>query len=430
MTASVRLYGYHIGNLTVARNGDLTFEYAPQWIESVQQKKPYAHELSMALPVERTPFEQKDAGPFFDGLLPDNNNVRQALATHFQLDASDDYGLLYQLGRDCPGAVTIMPTDAEEISEERVIPEYSVMSQAELAQHLRDLPQRPLFVDADGELRLSLAGVHNKAAVIRIKNDLALTKGRTPTTHIVKVDIVGLPDSIRVENYCLHLAGAMGIDAVTSSIRVAEDTTFMLVSRYDRAIGGEGDQRYIRRFHQEDFCQALGRFPREKYEKDGGPGWIECFNLVNRSVDPFQARSELLRRAIFQFLVGNPDAHAKNYSLVYKNGGMYLSKFYDVNNAAAFRSHYKEQRARLAMFVGGERDPNVLEWSHWERFAQDIGIRPEIVRSNISEMSSSMPKHADELRKGMIGTQSHSELLDLAVADITERCTRVSTWFK
>ena len=100
--------------------------------------------------------------------------------------------------------------------EERVIPEYSVMSQAELAEHLRDLPQRPLFVDADGELRLSLAGVHNKAAVIRIKNELALTKGRTPTTHIVKVDIVGLPDSIRVENYCLHLARAMGIDAVTS----------------------------------------------------------------------------------------------------------------------------------------------------------------------------------------------------------------------
>src|SRR5690606_32105597 len=116
------------------------------------------------------------------------------LASHFQIDASDDYGLLYELGADCPGAITIHPLEAEVVPEDRVEPDYTIMTEADLAQHLRDLPQKPLFVDADGEIRLSLAGVHNKSAVIHVQKQLDLPKGRTPTNLIVKIDIEGLPD--------------------------------------------------------------------------------------------------------------------------------------------------------------------------------------------------------------------------------------------
>ena len=185
-------------------------------------------------------------------------------------------------------------------------------------------------------------------------------------------------------------------------------------------------QRYLRRLHQEDFCQALGRFPAEKYEKDGGPGWVECFALMDLTEDPFTARSELLQRAIFQYLIGNPDAHAKNYALVYKNDRLALSKLYDVNNAAAFRARYKEQRPRLAMFVGGTRNPDDLSPGHWRQFSQDIGIRWEIVRDRLAAMARDLPRTGAEVRHSMAGTLADTDLLDLALDDVSRRCKTTS----
>lgn len=90
----------------------------------------------------------------------------------------------------------------------------------------------------------------------------------------------------------------------------------MVIRRYDRV--GVNGQEIFRSLHKEGFCQALGRFPRQKYEKDSGPGWQECFEVMKQVTDVVTARTELLERAIFQFLIGNSDAYAKNYSLVYR----------------------------------------------------------------------------------------------------------------
>ncbi|PWE53665.1 hypothetical protein DEM27_24275 [Metarhizobium album] len=427
MPASVRLYGLPVGTLDVARDGRLSFVYEKDWLESADSDGKH-HPLSLSLPFRAELFDQDQAGPFFDGLLPDNNAVREQLARHFQVDARDDFALLYELGADCPGAVTILPSGADVIPEERVRPEYHLMPDEELAGYIKDLPRRPLFVDADGELRLSLAGMHHKAALLQVGKSLALPKGRTPTTHIVKIDIEGLQDSLRVEHFCLEIARSVGLDTVKSSVQIADGVPFLLIARYDRTVGEFGGQRYIRRLHQEDFCQAMGRFPREKYEKDGGPGWAECFELLSRTVDPAASRIELLRRAIFQFLIGNPDAHAKNYSLVYRADGIHLSKLYDVNNAAAFRANYKEQRPRLAMFVGGERDPSALTVEHWTTFARDVAITPAIVREELRAMAKQMALTVIDVRKSFDGTPADTALLDLACDDISERCDKVLAW--
>jgi serine/threonine-protein kinase HipA len=427
MPASVRLYGIRVGTLDVSRDGRLSFSYKTSWLDR-SDRDPRHHALSLSLPIQKEPFDHGFAGPFFDGLLPDNTAVREQLARHFQVDASDDFALLYELGADCPGAITILPEGAEEIPEEHVTPEYHLMPEAELAGYINDLPKRPLFVDAGGELRLSLAGMHHKAALLQVGKNLALPKGRTPTTHIIKIDIEGLEDSLRVEHFCLEIARAVGLDTIKSFVRMAEDVPFLLIARYDRTVGEIDGKRYVRRLHQEDFCQAMRRFPREKYEKDGGPGWAECFDLLKHTVDPATSRLELLRRAIFQFLIGNPDAHAKNYSLVYRADGIHLSKLYDVNNAAAFRANYKEQRPRLAMFVGGERDPTALMPNHWTRFARDVEIRPSIVHEELLSISRQMITAVPAMRKSFTGTEADTKLLDLAVDDILERCSRVMDW--
>lgn len=421
MAASVRLYGLPVGILDVAKDGRLSFQY--------EGTPDVNHPLSLGMPYTTTRYEHEQAGPFFDGLLPDNTNVRKKLASHFQLDVSDDYGLLFELGADCPGAITIHPLAAEVIPESKVIPEFQIMTDAKLAQHIRELPQKPLFVDVDGEIRLSLAGVHNKAALVLVKNQLALPKGRTPTTHIVKVDIDGLPDSVKVEHFCLQIANELGIDAVKSDVKQVEDITFLLINRYDRTIGEIDGTRYVRRLHQEDFCQALGRFPREKYEKDGGPGWKECFDLMRRTTDPVTSITELLKRAIFQFLIGNPDAHAKNYSLVYKGDQIHLSRLYDVNNAAAFREHYKEQRPRLAMFVGGERDPSILTAENWTKFAKEIGVTSDLVHSEIKSMARTMIDKTTMVRDRVRGTVGDTRLCDLVVEDVNSRCGHILNWY-
>ncbi|MGC4411041.1 type II toxin-antitoxin system HipA family toxin (plasmid) [Rhizobium rosettiformans] len=427
MPASVRLYGLHVGTLDVARDGRLSFIYSTEWLERNERDARH-HPLSLSLPFREARYYHEDAGPFFDGLLPDNNKVREQLARHLHVDASDDFALLYELGADCPGAITILPQVASEIPEDRIPPQFHLMSERELADYIKDLPGRPLFVDADGELRLSLAGMHHKAAVLQVGTSLAVPKGRTPTTHIVKIDIEGLRDSLKVEHFCLEAARVLGLDTVRSYVKMADGVPFLLIARYDRAVGDRDGHRYIRRLHQEDFCQAMRRFPREKYEKDGGPGWVECFALLNRTVDPATSRTELLRRAIFQFLIGNPDAHAKNYSFVYKGDGIHLSKLYDVNNAAAFRSHYKEQRPRLAMLVGKERDPTKLTLAHWTQFARDVAITPAIVHEELSKMAKTLLQEVATVRSSLANTPADSPLLDLTVDDISQRCTAVMKW--
>lgn len=427
MPASVRLYGFRVGTLDVSRDGRLSFSYDKSWLDRAGDDARH-HAISLSMPLRPEAFDHQSAGPFFDGLLPDNNAVREQLARLFQVDASDDFALLYELGADCPGAITVMPEEAEQILEELVVPKYHLMSDAELAGYIKELPKRPLFVDADGELRLSLAGMHHKAALIMVGNKLALPKGRTPTTHIVKIDIEGLQDSLRVEHFCLEVARSLGLDTIRSSVEMAEDVAFLLINRYDRTVGEANGNRYVRRLHQEDFCQAMRRFPREKYEKDGGPGWSECFSILDYTVDPGASRLELLKRAIFQFLIGNPDAHAKNYSFVYRANGIHLSKLYDVNNAAAFRANYKEQRPRLAMFVGGERDPTELTLDHWTRFARDVGITPAIVHAELLDMARQMAVATPAIRQEIAGGQADSALLDVATGDILERCRKVTSW--
>lgn len=423
MPASIRLYGLPVGVLDVARDGALSFRYEQGWLERTQLPH---HPLSLALPLSPDPYDHDRAGPFFDGLLPDSQQTREALARYLQVDATDDYALLYQLGRDCPGAVTVMPLEDEVIADENVETKWDVLDDDRLAEYIEALPRRPLFIDADGELRLSLAGVHHKAGVGVVDRRIALPRGHTPSTHILKVDIDGLPDSIRVEHFCLRLAAAVGIPVPFSTIRVVKDTPYMVIRRYDRV--GVNGQEVFRRLHQEDFCQALGRFPRQKYEKDGGPGWQECFELMKKVSDVVTARTQLLDRAIFQFLVGNPDAHAKNYSLVYRLDRIELSQLYDVNNAAAFRSFYKEQRPRLAMFVGGNRDPLTLTPENWEAFAKDTDFRPRYVLRQLLDMAERLIPAAEKLLAEVKGTEADSKLLAPAVEDIVQRCTAVRAW--
>lgn len=149
---------------------------------------------------------------------------------------------------------------------------------------------------------------------------------------------------------------------------------------------------------------------------------------MERTHSPWHARRDLLSRACFQFLIGNPDAHAKNYALVHRQYGIELAPFYDLNNAAAFESHFKARRPRLAMAVGGERNPDLLTYDHWEAFAREIGMDEGEVMDMLLGMAARMPQAMAMARGAVAGTEADTELLDVAVNDVTKRCTSVLSW--
>ncbi|WP_085579222.1 type II toxin-antitoxin system HipA family toxin [Thalassospira mesophila] len=429
--ATVLLHDAIIGDLAAETDGRLKFRYCADFIARHQAAVPNCHSLSLSLPIpatydEKFWFNDSQCGPFFAGLLPDNKQTRRRLAqiigNDTPLDVNDEFGMLFALGRDCPGAISLVAPDNNPDDYDPFHPQYRILSEAELAQHIRELPIRPLFVDDDGEVRISLAGVHDKAVVIRVGNDIALPHGRTPSSHILKPDIRGLPDSIRVEHFCLEVARSIGLVTPRSRILQAEDQTFMLLARYDRALHEKSGNRYLTRIHQEDFCQATGHFPDQKYERDGGPGWQTLFSTLRYSSNPANDRLELLRRAIFQYLVGNPDAHAKNYSLLWQDNAVRLAPLYDVNNAKAFSAFYKEQRIKLAMAIGGERNPEQLTEKHWVQFGKDVAVSPELVLGELHTMRAKMRNTAQAVRNQLAHSLADTPLLDLALQDIHSRC--------
>jgi serine/threonine-protein kinase HipA len=229
--ASVRLHGIEIGTLGTDDKGGLRFRYSPDHIHRSATDQTVNHQLSLRLPVppqagENHWFDDAECGPFFAGLLPDNKLTRRKLALVLSKDhdiaADDEFAMLFALGKDCAGAVSIAPTGTVETPEDTTHPEYRILDEAELAGHIRDLPARPLFVDAQGEVRISLAGVHDKAVVIRTGEKIALPHGNTPSSHILKADIQGLPESIRNGHYRLVIARDIALRSPRSHLSQAE----------------------------------------------------------------------------------------------------------------------------------------------------------------------------------------------------------------
>jgi serine/threonine-protein kinase HipA len=431
----IRLHGTHVADLEqTPRSGKLSIRYAKSWLDSAA-----SYALSLRMPLREEAYGDAIAGPFVAGLLPDSKLHRRMIGQTLGLGDPSEFGLLEAIGRECAGAVSVVPEDEDDAPELSIQPEFEVLAEAELAELIRNLPRRPLMINEDGHARLSLAGVNDKAALIRSAKRLGRPLGDTPSTHILKTDTPNLVDSARTENFCLKLAREMGIKAPRSYIEQAEDQVYLLVSRYDRKLIPYQAGPRLQRIHQEDFCSALGFSPDFKYEHQGGPDWKACFRLLDvaaankeiarhrslsarpRSLD----RPALLTLAMFQWFIGNPDAHAKNYSLLLGPGGASLAPAYDLNNSAAFRDYFKQVRPRMAMSIGGEFHPDHLTGAHWEDFAVQAGFPPAVVRQALQDAADRLPDIASTLANSLRGSIEWSERIDLVVADIAQRCAGV-----
>lgn len=403
----VWLFRHRVGSLSL-HSGRLRFTYSADWLS-----RPDAVPLSISLPLQEEPFDDRQSRPFFAGLLPEGQ-LRRLIAKQFQISGKNDYALLERIGGECAGAVTLGPTD-QAIPAQPEGDDIQWLSEKKLAAILDELPRRPMLAGDDG-LRLSLAGAQDKLPVVFDGERIGLPRNGTPSSHILKPAIPTVEDSVTNEAFCLKLADAMQLQPARTSIHSVLKRPFLLVERYDRLIDANGNRL---RLHQEDFCQALGIEPEFKYQNEGGPGLKDCFDLVRTATRPNAPQIlRLFDYVIFNALIGNHDAHAKNFSLLHSGKSPVLAPLYDSLSTAV----YPDLTPKMAMKIGSKYKFTEVYARHWDAFAEDAGLAKAQAKKRITQLANALPQTAQKLRADNAFGFADSAIVDQIVALIEKRC--------
>lgn len=341
---AVHMYGERIGDLTKSR-GLLRFVYS----DDAMSRGIGTPLLSVSLPVQRTAYRGEPVEAFFDGLLPEGEALRM-LAYDFKVGDDDTVGLLAQLGRDCAGALQILP-DSESPTESSGSLE--VLSDHDVGERLRALRHSPLGVDE--RVRISLAGVQEKLVLASTPDGWALPLDGSPSTHIFKPAHPHLGATVANEALCLAIARHAGVNVVDATVDRFADRDVLIVERYDRTHGPR-----VARVHQEDLCQAHGISPRRKYEELGGPSLKSCARLLTDWSSNRDDLERLLAITTLNVVIGNADAHGKNLALLHhENGAIELAPAYDL-----MCTRFYDADTTAGMFVNGQRDIDGINIEH------------------------------------------------------------------
>lgn len=378
-TLDVYLFNDLVGHLIQDDGGQMVFDYAESWLN-----KPGATRLSHSLPLRKERFTRNECRGFFAGILPEQAQ-REIIARNLGISERNDYAMLERIGGECAGAVTFIPAGGQLQEGDY---NYRKLSAEELASILKELPKRPLLAGEKG-IRLSLAGAQDKVAVRIEGGDISLPLGGAPSTHILKPAVQRFEGVVFNEAFCMKLAAAVGLPAASVEIRNVDGMDYLLVERYDRTHSQvQGGDPILERLHQEDFCQALGIVPEMKYQKEGGPSFKQSFALLREvSSTPVVDVNQLLDAVIFNYLVGNNDAHGKNFSLVYYGAGtqdmqIRLSPLYDVVSTV----YYPELSRDMAMRIGDEYSSEKVTPGNFEQLAEQTGLGKALARSRVPEV--------------------------------------------
>ena len=399
-----------VGTWTLRPTVGDVLQYDNAWVNS-QHGRP----LSLSLPF--TPGNEPHRGVlvrnYFENLLPDSRDIRDRVARRFRLGSTDAFTLLAEVGRDCAGALQILPdaSPPQDVRKVRAEP----LGESGVANMLRQLVSTERFghqdLDEFAQFRLSIAGAQEKTALLWLDGQWCQPLGSTPTTHILKLPLglVGnlnfdMRTSVENEWLCLEIMRAYGLPVALSHPLQFEDIKVLALERFDRAWAyGESNTPWIMRLPQEDMCQATGTPPGLKYESDGGPGIRAIMKLLTTSSESERDRRNFFRAQVIFWMLGATDGHAKNFSIFLQAGGAYhLTPFYDVLSAypvmgkgANMLSPFK---AKLAMAVRSKNTHWVMrhiERRHWLQVGREHGItslQSQSVDSILDDLASRTPE--------------------------------------
>lgn len=400
--------GIPVGYWETARQGE-RLAYFAEWLTD-EQSRP----LSLSLPFlpGNAPYQGQVVTDYFDNLLPDNDAIRRRLAQRHQAGGTDAFQLLAKLGRDCVGAIQLLPED-EAPSDVYEI-NGAALNTAGVARQLRNTTSAQALGqhDHDDDLRLSIAGAQEKTALLRHEGQWLLPHGSTPTTHIFKLPLglVGhmqadMRTSAENEWLCSKIMAAYEIPIARCEIEHFEEQKALVVERFDRTPSSDGT--WIIRRPQEDMCQATGTSPLRKYQSDGGPGIARIMELLLGSDDAERDRNHFFKTQIIFWLLAATDGHGKNFSIAHLPGSSYrATPIYDVLSAHPVIGKGKNQisphKAKFAMAVRGSTNHYLIEKiqrRHWIALAQQVGLGAAAAEQLIEELIASTESVIGEVAK-------------------------------
>lgn len=404
-TLTVYYYGEDIGTLKITKGRQYIFSYKDEWLE-----KEDAIPISISLPLTPGDFDEEVSMSFFSNLLPEST-IREKLAKNFRISEKDSYGLLEIIGGECAGALSTLPDE----SEIELDGDYEEIPKDQLSDLLAEIANRPLLAGKKN-IRLSLAGAQDKLPIYYDGKNIYLPKGNKASTHIIKTPISAeYPYSVLNETFCMKLAGELSLPVPVVDIFRDTHEPFYLIERYDRYIDENGD---VIRMHQEDFCQALGVIPEDKYEEQGGPSLEDCFELISEhSVNPAIDKQYLLKWVMFNILIGNADSHAKNISFLYNDNGITLSPFYDL----LCTNVYPDLNDSLSMKIGNRKDVRYLNINDWKKLASDIDVKFSIFPELRKELLEGIDEKILKIKKEVCTTEDEEKFISSIENVIQER---------
>ena len=369
MKLRVMLGGTPCGELVIDEHHRFSFCYLPDYVATSQ------HRLSVSMPIRAQHYPDRIAFPWFENLLPEGI-LRHQIAEDLATDVQNIPGLLARLGGDVAGAVSLNVD--EELSANTKLTQAEPLDEQRLGQLLDESARHPFLAARAGGPRLSLAGAQQKLPVA-VTGDALMLPVSMPSTHLLKPPSERFNALPQNEYLCMHAARRAGLVVADVSLRpyltmAGRREVCLQITRYDRLRREAGD---VIRVHQEDICQAMSIVSSRKYEQDGGPSAAGLFETIRRySATPAQDIVELLKRMLFNILIGNEDAHGKNFSLLYRGTKPVLSPAYDLVST----SLYPDLSRDFAMSLGGARCFDELDGESFEAFGEQTGTAPARMR--------------------------------------------------
>jgi serine/threonine-protein kinase HipA len=422
-TLFVVLGGRVVGTFDASLDGRVSFTYDEAW-----RRDEAAFPLSLSLPKIISRHGGGAVSNWLWNLLPDNDRVLRRIAEDEgrgqpRVSARNPLALLAKIGEDCAGAVRLVRPDRMDQLDEGAV---EWLDSAAIAARLRDLR---LDRGSIGRLgadigSFSLAGAQAKTALHRQGNQWGIPSGKIPTTHILKPPIPGITGQVENEHFCLLLAHAAGLQAVSSEVLQFGEEKAIVVKRYDRFSLPDGG---VGRVHQEDMCQALAVHPERKYQADGGPNAMSIVTRVlAASSKPAEDRRDFMRALAFNFVIGGTDAHAKNYAIMFGRAPQIrLAPLYDINAVLPYPGALAG--ARMSMSIGKHAEFGRVMPRHWVAQARASAMDPAQVVGDVRDLIARCPDLAAQKTRQCLAAGIDHPVLATLVDRIAARCRTLAT---
>jgi len=348
-----------------------------------------ASPLSVRLPVREESYPHSVTYPFFENLTPEGDIFE--ILTKDHVSGNNVFSVLNKFGGDCAGAVALYETTPDNSGEN-----ITEISSKKIAQIIDKLPQDPLLTSIEKPPRLSLAGAQSKFAVYKSGGKYYRSSDVNPTTHIIKITNKRFPDLLENELFCMKLAKTILSNVPEIELLEAEGRPYLEITRYDRYL----NNKTVQRIHQEDFCQALGLVSNKKYQTGGGAKLKDCYRIINEFSE--NRLSDIIRFTewiIFNYLIGNTDAHAKNLSLLHTSSGIKLAPFYDLLSTEVYPEKIIDHE--MAMLINGKGKYSSLTPKDFIALFENLEQNATNMMKILKDKFAGIVPAAEKLRKNM-----------------------------